>query len=182
MKTCDSVAPACLQRLWVHPLPKASLAFAAASVTNFMETGVCCLNPTQAVALQSWLFNISWIQTFLWNSYSSKCLCEHPFCLSPSPFFVVDWSHLEVRLLSQWSFMQARTECMVLRRSQWHNSCLSLNYVFSKNKSQECLHCCCTFSLVKVSVFSSTQQGGEGVLMKMSVSAAQWPIASELGS
>lgn len=182
MKTCDSVAPACLKRLWVHPLPKASLAFAAASVTNFMETGVCCLNPTQAVALQSWLFNISWIQTFLWNSYSSKCLCEHPFYLSPSPFFVVAWSHLEVRLLSQWSFMQARTECLVLRRSQWHNSCLSLNYVFSKNKSQECLHCCCTFSLVKVSVFSSTQQGGEGVLMKMSVSAAQGPITSELGS
>ena len=104
--------------LWAHLLAKASLAFTAPSVTNFMETSVCCLNPTQAVALQSWLFNISWIQTFLWNSYSSKCLCEHPFCLSPSPFFVVGWRHLEVRLLSQRSFMQARAECLVLRRSQ----------------------------------------------------------------
>lgn len=36
------------------------------------------------------------------------------------------------------------------------------------------MHCCCTFSLVKVSVFSSTQQGGEGVLIKIFVSA---PVA-----
>ena len=85
-----------------------------------MDTSVCCLNPTQAVALQSWLFNIFWIQTILWNSYSSKCLCEHPFCLSPSPFFVVDWSHLEVRLLSQRSFILCRP-----KQSVWYSEGLS---------------------------------------------------------
>lgn len=67
-------------------------------------------------------------------------------------------------------------------QSVWYSEGLSgitvvLVWIMSslKNKSQECLHCCCTFSLVKVSVFSSTQQGGEGVLMKMSVSAC--PVA-----